>query len=64
MANSFRDPQVFTIIDGTGKTVGHIKVKPNGVAWCPPGKGAYRWRSLTLKQFADLAEQHGKATDN
>lgn len=63
MANSFRAPtsQDFTIVDDNDKVVGHIRVKPSGVAWCPVGKG--KWRRLTLNQFAELAEKHGTLTD-
>jgi hypothetical protein len=59
MANAFRaqTSQDFTIVDSASKVVGHIRVKPSGIAWHPPGRG--KWRRLTLKQFADLAEEHG-----
>jgi hypothetical protein len=57
--NSFR-PKKFEdheIVDGAGKVVGHVRVKPSGVLWSPKnGKG---WYGVTLEDFAEFMEKKG-----
>lgn len=57
--NSFR-PKKFEdheIVDGVGKVVGHVRVKPSGVLWSPKnGKG---WYGVTLEDFAEFMEKKG-----
>lgn len=58
--NSFRPKKFedFEIVDANGDVVGHIRVKPSGILWAP--KGSHVWYGLTLKQFGELATEHGK----
>ena len=39
--------------------VGHVRVKPSGVAWKAKGTHS-KWHMLSLEKFAELAIQHGK----
>jgi hypothetical protein len=41
--NSFKTPVYIeeTIVDGDGKTIGTIRVKPSGVLWKPSGSSKY-----------------------
>lgn len=63
MANSFAGPkyQDFTVLDDASHIIGHIRVKPSGVSWRKADHG--KWNRLTLKQFAELAIEHGKQVD-
>jgi len=58
--NSFR-PRKFEdheIVDGAGKVVGHIRVKPSGVLWSP--KNGKDWYGVSLASFSDFMENSGK----
>jgi hypothetical protein len=58
--NSFK-PRKFedvTIVDGTGLTVGHLRIKPSGVLWAP--KNAKVWYGVPIKKLADFAQRVGK----
>lgn len=46
------------ILNEDGKVIGHIRVKPSGVLWCP--KSSHQWYGLTLEQFANYAEKNGR----
>ena len=58
--NSFR-PRKFEdheIVDGDGKVVGHVRVKPSGILWSPAnGK---KWYGVSLAAFATFMESEGK----
>ncbi len=58
--NEFRPRKYedFVIQDENSQVVGHIRVKPNGVLWCP--KGEHNWYGLTLNQFSKFATESGK----
>lgn len=58
--NSFRPKKYddFEIVDQENKVVGHIRVKPSGVLWAP--SSAKVWYGLSLREFAEYAEQYGK----
>jgi len=47
----------FTILDGEDAVVGHIRIKPNAVAWCPKGK--QKWHQVSLARFATIAAKKG-----
>ena len=58
--NSFR-PRKFEdheIVDGSGKVVGHIRIKPSGVLWSP--KNGKDWYGVSLLDFASFVETNGK----
>ena len=58
--NSFR-PRKFEdheIVDGSGKVVGHIRIKPSGVLWSP--KNGKDWYGVSLSDFASFVETNGK----
>ena len=58
--NSFR-PKKFEdheIVDGAGKVVGHIRVKPSGVMWAP--SNSQIWYGVSLKDFSVFMELKGK----
>ena len=48
--------QVFTIVDNK-KEVGSVRIEPEAVSWKPAG--ANQWHRLTMKEFGNLAVQHG-----
>ncbi|HEV2378892.1 MAG TPA: hypothetical protein VG206_03740 [Terriglobia bacterium] len=58
--NSFRPRKFedFEIVDDESRVVGHIRVKPSGVLWAP--SSAKAWYGVSLKEFAEYMEQHGK----
>jgi hypothetical protein len=58
--NEFRPKKFedFEIVDDKGGVVGHVRVKPSGILWAP--KGSHVWHGLTIKEFGDLAIEHGK----
>ena len=49
--------QDFTIRDGNG-LVGHLRVKPNGIAWKAKSQRAYN--QISIEQFAEFAVQEGR----
>ena len=49
--------QSFTIVDDLKKEVGRIRVEPDAVSWRPAGVA--HWYRLGLKDFENLAVQHG-----
>jgi hypothetical protein len=58
--NSFK-PRKFedlTIVDDTGLTVGHLRIKPSGVLWAP--KNAKVWYGVPISRLAEFAERVGK----
>ena len=58
--NSFRSRKFedFEILGHAGAVVGHIRIKPSGVAWAP--KSGNDWYSLPLTKFGKLAVEHGR----
>jgi hypothetical protein len=48
----------FEIVDGAGRVVGNIRVKPNGILW--KSKGKHKWWGVAMEKFAEFAEQNGK----
>jgi|JI10StandDraft_1071094.scaffolds.fasta_scaffold1751893_2 hypothetical protein len=52
--------QDFTIRDADG-VVGHLRVKPNAIAWKP--KSQQKFDQITLDQLADFAADKGKKVD-
>lgn len=54
--NSFRAKKYVDheIVDEKGQVVGHIRVKPSGVAWSP--KNNHYWHSCRLEEFATFME--------
>jgi len=59
MAKEFApdEPKDFTIVED-GEVVGHLRVQPHAIAWCPKGK--HKWMKVTLEQFAKFAEENGR----
>lgn len=49
--------QDFTVRDDNG-IVGHLRVKPNGVAWKP--KSQQKFDQLSIDQLAELAAKYGR----
>ena len=62
--NSFRAKKFedHEIVDNEGKVVGHIRVKPSGVHWCP--RNAKIWYGINLEKFASFMEEYGSAKKN
>ena len=58
--NSFRPKKYedHAIVDGNGKVVGHIRVKPSGILWSP--KNGKDWYGIGLAEFAAYLEGNGK----
>jgi len=58
-AKSFDTPKAhdFTIRDNKG-VVGHVRVKPNAIAWKPKAGKAYQ--QITLDQLAVFAAENGR----
>lgn len=56
---SFAAPtsQDFTITDDDG-VIGHIRVKPNAVAW--KSKSQQKWDQVSIDQLAEFAAKKGK----
>jgi hypothetical protein len=40
-----------------GTLIGHVRVKPSGIAWAD--KGSQSWNRLSIEDFANLAKKHG-----
>lgn len=61
--NTFRSKtfEDFTVLDENDNVVGHIRVKPNGIAWCSAGK--HKWRQITLAQFRMTVRKIGKTLE-
>ena len=58
--NSFR-PRKYEdheIVDGDGKVVGHVRVKPSGVLWAP--SNSKTWYGIPINDFAKYMEANGK----
>jgi hypothetical protein len=49
--------QVFTIVDSNKKEFGSVRIEPDAVSWKPAGTS--QWHRLTMKEFGNLAVQHG-----
>jgi hypothetical protein len=47
----------FTIVDGAKKEVGTVSIRPDSIGWKPAGQS--KWNRLSLKDFQNLAMQHG-----
>lgn len=47
----------FTILDPDGKTIGHIRVKPNKLLW--KNSNDAEWYGLNLNDLAEFAEVYG-----
>lgn len=60
MANAFRarKSEDFTILNGEGKVVGHLRVKPNAILW--KSAGARKYRFVTLDQFTEYMNKNGE----
>lgn len=58
--NSFRPRKYYDheIVDGEGKIVGHIRVKPSGILWSP--KNGKDWIGVSLAEFSEFMEKTGK----
>jgi hypothetical protein len=58
--NSFKPRKFedFEIVDANGKVVGHVRVKPSGILWSP--KSGKDWYGISLSEFAEYLETHGK----
>jgi hypothetical protein len=52
---------ILTIVDQRKKEVGSVCVRPDSVGWKPAGET--QWHRLTLKDFQNLAMQHGTKGD-
>ena len=48
----------FGVLSVSNEVVGHIRIKPSGILWCPKGK--HSWHGVTLEQFAEFAVANGK----
>lgn len=59
VAPKFQD---FTIRDEDG-IVGHIRIKPNAIAWKPKGQHK-TFNQISIEQFADYAFDEGKEVKN
>lgn len=46
------------ILDGDGKKIGEIRVKPGGILWSK--KGAHKWMRVSLENFSDFMEEYGR----
>lgn len=46
-----------TIVEGEKTIIGHIRIKPNNVLWCPAG--GHNWYGVTLGEFSKYVETHG-----
>ena len=49
--------QDFTIRDGYG-LIGHLRVKPNGIAW--KAKNQRTYNQISIEQFAEFAVEKGR----
>ena len=52
--NKFLEPDSYDHVIGdadTGNKVGELRVKPSSILWKP--KGAQKWHSASLDEFAD-----------
>jgi len=61
MATNLFRPQKFEdfeIIDGDGKVVGHVRVKPSGIHWAP--SNSKMWYGVTLAEFAVFMQKEGR----
>jgi len=47
----------FTIVDEKQHVVGHIRIKPSGVHWCP--SNAKKWYGVSIEKFAEFMEGKG-----
>jgi len=45
-------------LDASGKKIGEIRIKPNGILWA--SKGQKGWRGMSLPKFAKLMERGKK----
>jgi hypothetical protein len=63
-ASAFVTPKYheFTIRNNSG-VVGHVRLKPNAIAWKPKGDKA-GFRQISLEQLATFANEHGKQVQN
>ena len=58
--NNFR-PRKFEdheIVDGEGKVVGHVRVKPSGILWAQANSKV--WYGVRLGEFAAFMQENGK----
>ena len=58
--NNFR-PRKFEdheIVDGDGRVVGHVRVKPSGILWAPANSKV--WYGVPLGSFASWMTENGK----
>lgn len=57
--NQFSEPESYDheIVDGDGKKIGELRIKPNGVMW--KKKGAHTYKAVTLEQFATWIDANG-----
>jgi hypothetical protein len=46
------------IVDSGGQVIGHIRVKPSGIAWSP--KNCHNWHGCSLEAFATFMELQNK----
>lgn len=50
----------FSILDD-GRKFGEIRIKPNAVLW--KARNKQTWKSVTIEQFAEFAEEKGRDTE-
>jgi hypothetical protein len=57
--NNFRPRKFedFESVNGDGRVVGHVRVKPSGVLWAPVNSKV--WYGLRLDRFAEYIEREG-----
>ena len=48
----------FQVLNADSKVVGEVRVKPNALLWRDKGKQS--WQGVSLEQFAEFANAHGK----
>jgi hypothetical protein len=53
--------QDFTIRDNSG-VIGHVRLKPNAIAWKP--RSAQEFHQISLDQLAGFAAEHGRKVQN
>ena len=53
--------QDFTIRDDNG-LVGHLRVKPNGIAW--KAKSQRTYKQISIEAFAEFADREGRTVKN
>jgi len=58
---SSQQSQDFTILDGKGKTYGHLRVKPSAILWKPKNKSKYR--RIGIEKFDEVMKTNSGVTE-